>query len=190
MKGIIRKYHADPTPEDLRDCADKSGCTELISDPDFWSNRFPIWSICGPYVRNNLKKDDIIFFLPNKKSLARLKLVEPICTGVLYVSEIIYNSDQLRKKVDEGYYKKYIIDLRNHLREDAKRTIRTKEIRNKNIVIGDNEKSRWLGENYKELKPLIEPLDKKLYCKICSNRIVEYLREDITRKIYEGIIGI
>ncbi len=187
MKGIIRKYHADHAQKDLRDNADKSGCTELISDPDFWSNRFPIWSICGPYVRNNLKKDDIIFFLPNKKSLAKLKLVEPICTGVIYVSEIIHNSNQLRKKVDEEYYNKYIIDLRNHLRKDANRT---RKIRNKNIVIGNNEKSKWLGDKYVKLKPLVEPLDKELYYQICSNRVVEYLREDITKKIYDGIIRI
>ncbi len=187
MKGIIRKYHADHTQIDLRDCADKSGCIDLISDPDFWSNKFPIWSICGPYVRNKLKKHDIIFFLPNKKSLAKLELEEPVCTGVLYVSEIIHDFNQLRKKIYEEYYKKYIIDLRNHLRKD---TIRTKKIRDKNIVIGDIEKSRWLGENYKELKPLIEPLDKELYYQICSNRVVEYLREDITKKIYDGIFRI
>ena len=139
MKGIIRKYYANTEKEDLRDSADKYGCTELISDPDFWSNHFPIWSICGPYVRATLEVEDIIFFLPNKKSLEKLGLNEYICAGVLYVSEVINDSKQFQRTngISKDYYKRYQIDLYKHQQKDKPRT---RKIRDKNIIIGDPKK--------------------------------------------------
>jgi hypothetical protein len=49
LKGIVFKYGANPSKNgDLRDGAD-NGCG--LEDPGFGTNGFPVWSICGPYVR-------------------------------------------------------------------------------------------------------------------------------------------
>ncbi|MCX6653525.1 MAG: hypothetical protein NTY03_00230, partial [Candidatus Bathyarchaeota archaeon] len=67
MVGILFKYDADPQDEWLKDKRDTKICAGFC-DPDFFTNPFPIWSICGPYVRNTLRRGDVVFFLPSKKT--------------------------------------------------------------------------------------------------------------------------
>lgn len=61
MKGVLFKYDADPNDSELKDY--QSACHSIycgIRDPDFWSNDVPVWGICGPYVRTNLEKGDMV----------------------------------------------------------------------------------------------------------------------------------
>lgn len=75
------KYGADPKSPDLYDS--RADHCDLM-DPDFVSNDQPVWSICGPYVRKNLEKGDVLFFLPQKSRLIKAgSRPEYICTGVL-----------------------------------------------------------------------------------------------------------
>ena len=74
MKGVLFNYDADPCDPLMGDNQADSGADICgMMDPDFWTNEVPIWSICGPYVRQGLKKGDMIFFLPKKACIEKTK---------------------------------------------------------------------------------------------------------------------
>ena len=88
MKAVFFKYHPDITKKDLRDSADNV-CG--LVDPDFRSNKTPIWSVCGPYVRKKLQVGDVVFFLPvqSKAKKAGIWNGYSSFTGVLVVKKIL-----------------------------------------------------------------------------------------------------
>jgi hypothetical protein len=163
MKAVLFKYGADPRDPLLRD--DKGGygwCS--LRDPDFWTNRFPVWGVCGPYVRNSLQPGDIVFFVPqlNRIKKANLSHADYIFTGILVVSDLISESREVMKdnRLTETYKRYYLRDLRDHLNKIDKGN-RTSEVRVRNFVVGTSTKqsrlrSVWLGKKGPVAKDLVK----------------------------------
>ncbi len=115
MKGIIFKYDANPSRwSDLRDGAD-NGCG--LEDPDFSTNGFPVWAICGPYARKGVKPGDTLFFVPKMKGLREAGLGDRgyFCTGILCVAEIVGDEQTLQRdnRFSEAYKRKYTSSLKD-----------------------------------------------------------------------------
>jgi len=77
LTSALFKYKAKASNALLRD---ESPCGQ-IRDPDFWSNPVPVWAVCGPYYRSHLAIGDIVFFIPQKKSLRDAGFHDYIFTG-------------------------------------------------------------------------------------------------------------
>ena len=95
MKGILFKYDANPYDPLLKDKRDDKECKGFI-DPDFWSNPFPVWSICGPYARSSLTNGSVIFFLPTMSSWKDAGIYDYICTGMLVVKKKVNKEEFAR----------------------------------------------------------------------------------------------
>ena len=186
MKGIIFKYDANPSRwSDLRDGAD-NGCG--LEDPDFSTNGFPVWAICGPYARKGVKPGDTLFFVPKMKGLREAGLGDRgyFCTGILCVAEIVGDEQTLQRdnRFSEAYKRKYTSSLKDHLRGDKERT---KGIRPYGIVVGDPGSSRWLGrEGYSKAHAFREV---GLTHEDLSARRVSYLGPEQAARLYELLLG-
>ena len=154
MKGVLFKYTADPTNELLKDNRDFDVC-KGFSDPDFWTNPFPVWSICGPYIRQSLSGSDVVFFLPSKASYLQAGYTDYLCSGVLVVDKVVSKDTFLTMaEVSDLYKRDYKKNLDAHINR-SEEAPRTRRIRDKNIVIGDIEKSRWFGKNDLSLRNIL-----------------------------------
>jgi len=144
MKGVVWKYLANPDDQELRDEMGKSGCRVLNPDPDFWGNKFPVWSICGPRVRATLDEGDVLFFTPTLSRSRRAQVPDYLCTGYLVVNEILPDSDSLLSdpRFTDRYKDNYRKDLNKHLKGDP---ATTRAQRPKRIVLGDRRQSVWFG---------------------------------------------
>jgi hypothetical protein len=139
MRGFLFKYQAVPIDDFLRDKGPH------ISDPDFWSNSMPVWAVCGVYFRKGLEPDDVLFFMPQKRTYPD-GMPPYRFTGFFTCSKKIEGvSLRSLKGISANYAKRYRISLDEHLAGDKKRT---KEIRATNVVVGkaDYALSRWFGD--------------------------------------------
>jgi hypothetical protein len=154
MKGVIWKYYPKVNSPDLRDEMGRYGCEVANPDPDFWENSFPIWAICGPWVRATLEPEDVLFFTPALIRSRRAGLPDYICTGYLTVSDVLRDSHKLLDNlvVTARYKRNYRADLRAHLNEDLPKTA---ELRRRNIVLGDQKLSQWFGNRGRQLNMLV-----------------------------------
>jgi hypothetical protein len=151
MRGFLFKYQADASDKFLRDQGPH------ISDPDFWSNSFPIWAVCGVYFRKCLKPGDVLFFIPQKRTYP--KGMPPYhFTGFLTCTKKVKGS-YLRcvGGITANYVRRYRKSLNEHLTRDKERT---KRIRAGNVVIGEavHESSRWFGDQPVRAQPLMRKL--------------------------------
>lgn len=149
VRGFLFKYQADTSDSYLRDQGPH------ISDPDFWSNSMPVWSVCGVYFRKRLEPGDVLFFMPKKRSYP-LGMSPYRFTGFLTCSEKS-DSRSLRslRGISADFARLYRISLGEHLALDKPKT---KKIRPFNIVIGakDGESSRWFGDGSIPVQPLLK----------------------------------
>ncbi len=154
MKGVIWKYYPKVNGPDLRDEMGRYGCEVANPDPDFWENSFPVWAICGPWVRATLEPEDVLFFTPALIRSRSAGLPDYICTGYLTVYDVLRESRYLldNPAVTAKYKRNYRADLRAHLNEDVPKTAR---LRGRNIVIGDRDSSRWFGIRGRQLGTLV-----------------------------------
>ncbi len=154
MKGVVCKYYPLIDDPDLRDEMGRVGCFVANPDPDFWDNPFPIWAICGPYVRSTLEPEDVLFFTPVIRRSRAAGIPDYICTGYLTVDEILPNRADLERhpKVTSRYKRNYRSDLSDHQKGDIPLTRR---LRPRNIVIGDRNRSRWYGKSGQSLDPVL-----------------------------------
>jgi len=175
---FIFRYYADVS-------YDKYLCDDgLIADPDFFSNRqgketMPIWSICGVYHRDRLRKGAMIFFLPVKQRLERANIPSYICTGVLVVGEILPDKGALLQdpRITARYKELYMIDLREHLREDLRKNHPiTAEKRPFKIVLGNPKKSMSFGPNQLDFQRVLKELGMNDISKILPKRNNRNLR--------------
>ncbi len=150
MKGIVWKYYPDITDPDLKDEMGRYGCAVANPDPDFWENRFPMWAICGPWVRASLEPGDVIFFSPALRRSRKANFPDYVCAGYLTVASLLQDNESLmaHPEVSARYKNNYKRDLQAHLADDTPRTAR---LRSRNIVIGDPDQSRWFGRHGPEL---------------------------------------
>jgi len=157
-KGFIFKYSADPDDPLMKDeLGTSSVCGLGLRDPDFWSNDFPVWAVCGPYYRNALFPGDIIFFAPKKSATRKAWLDDYVCTGILVVAEKLPCSENVMAdtRLTSEYRKNYRSDLTAHLKRDR---ARTKKTRPRNFVLGDSSKSIWIGRNQEYLRIALDQL--------------------------------
>jgi hypothetical protein len=188
MKSFLFKYDADPRDEDLKDelgllrCGGKGG----VRDPDFWSNEFPVWAICGPYYRASLRKGDVVFFVPKMSSVRMAGLRDLICSGFLVVAEKVpdANSVMMDDRLTNTYRERYKADLIGHLKNDRPRT---RIIRQQNFIVGDRTRSRWLGRSQEHLGVILADLGLHDLAKKLSCRRIPSLNENQTRKLYEKL---
>jgi len=185
---LIFKYDADTRDENLKDSGYVGyGCRKGIRDPDFWSNDFPVWAICGPYYRVQLRPDDVVFFVPKKNSIRKAGLKDYICAGILVVDYKITDSKKVMANngLTDGYRQSYETDLKRHLKED--KSNRTKRIRPENFIVGDQTMSKWLGKNRRYLRSLLKDLGLHKTAKQLSQRRISYLNEEETKKLYVSL---
>ncbi|MDH2901391.1 MAG: hypothetical protein PXY39_10505 [archaeon] len=182
LKGIIWKYIADFEDEFLRD---KGNC----SDPDFWSNKFPVWGICAPYVRERLVKGDTIFFVPQRGKW----FSEYIFTGILVMQDSINSfKDVLRSSKLNGEYKtKFQKDMIQHLRHDkGKGKVKTYDVRQRNFIIGNPDSSHWYGKDGQPVDITLRSLGLIHILNAIGrgrNQSIPHLNEVETEKIYRMI---
>jgi hypothetical protein len=114
-------------------------CGLGLRDPDFWSNGFPVWAICGPYYRKTLVLGDVIFFVPKKWATRKAEIEDCVCTGILVVARTLPSSEDVMAdpQVDTEYKKGYKSDLVVHLKRDRVQAPRTEKIRSHALVLGD-----------------------------------------------------
>lgn len=189
IKGYLFKYAADPEDNELKDKVGTVcyGCKIGLRDPDFWENKIPVWSICGPYVRTSLVKGDIVFFIPKKKPTLKAGLRSYMCSGILVVEDKIIKSNEvmLDNRLTQMYKKRYKFDLYEHLKRDKPRT---KKIRSKNIIIGSKSKSRWFGKNYKYLDQILGKLGYNKLATKLKQRKLPKLSEKQVKELYNELI--
>lgn len=189
MKGFLFKYDADSADENLKDqfgCVG-CGCTRGIRDPDFWSNECPVWAICGPYYRASLQKEDVVFFVPKKRSIRKAGLADYICSGVLVVEEKIPDAKKVMvdDRLTQRYRESYEADLDAHLKNDKPRT---RIVRPKNFIIGDKLTSKWLGKHEIYLRQILENLGFHNIKTKLSDRRIPSLNQNQTRQIYDAVL--
>jgi hypothetical protein len=187
MKGVLFKYDADPNDPELRD--NQSACSSTICgirDPDFLSNEVPVWGICGPHVRQNLKKGDMLFFMLKKWSWEKAGLKDYICTGIIVVDKILPSIESVLVSdlLSYSYKKEWKNDLDSHLRKDKPST---KKIRGNNFIIGDQEQSIWLGRHENYIRESLKKAGFKTHIKKLSQRKIPYLRRNAIEKLYQII---
>ncbi|HZW57953.1 MAG TPA: hypothetical protein VFF30_16810 [Nitrososphaerales archaeon] len=173
MKAVLFKYQADVRDPELKDNKDVV-CG--LRDPDFWINPFPVWGVCGPYVRSGLEVGDVLFFPPQLSSIRRANLghTEYVCTGILVVSEILANDSSVMsdERLNKTYRKYYRADLTRHNKPDKGK--KTSPIRRRKFVIGTPElnepwngssfntsskwPSKWFGRKGPRVRDIVEPL--------------------------------
>ncbi len=156
MKGIIWKYLAETDePGDLHDDTVWTRCAVDNPDPDFWEHPFPVWSVCGPMVRPTLKAEDVLFFTPTLARGRRAGVPDYTCTAYLTVARIVPDRKAfLREKgVTAKYKRNYLASLRRHEDKD-----RIRELRRRSIIIGDPERSHWLGRSGPALPQVLKTL--------------------------------
>ena len=147
MRGTLFKYDADPEDNLLRDKRDIDICEGFV-DPDFWSNPFPVWSICGPTVRQTIRRGDIVFFLPKKDSYELAGYKDYLCSGILVVERVVAKNIFLSMpELNELYKQNYLANLGKHVERDWKDAFSTSRVRGDNIVIGKVGVSKWFGKN-------------------------------------------
>jgi len=188
LKGVMFKYDADPRDTLMRDNQADCGADICgMMDPDFWTNTVPIWSICGPYVRQNLSNGDVLFYLPKKASIDQTNLSDYICTGVLVVGEILPNSQSVIEDPDltNDYKEAYLIDLENHLRQDKPRT---KRIRGYKIIKGAPDRSRWFGKNRLYLRDLLSGMNYEYLSNSLDYQRVPYLDHSQALTLYNKLV--
>ncbi len=146
MKGVIWKYYPLVRDPELRDEMGRVGCVVANPDPDFWENPFPIWSICGPYVRSTLQEGDVVFYTPVISRSRAAGLPDYICTGYLTVEGTLPTKTDLEEhpEITQKYKRNYRSDLAAHERGDRPRTRR---LRSQNIAIGGKRHSAWYGRD-------------------------------------------
>jgi hypothetical protein len=148
VRGFLFKYQAALTDDFLRDKGPH------ISDPDFWSNSMPVWAVCGVYFRKGLEPDDVLFFIPQKRSYPQ-GMSPYHFTGFLTCS-MKTDGRSLRSLggISVDFAGRYQISLDEHLALDKPKT---KKIRASNVVIGtkDSESSRWFGDHSIPVQPLL-----------------------------------
>jgi hypothetical protein len=187
-KGFIFKYSADTNDPLMRD---KLGTTSVcglgLRDPDFWSNAYPVWAICGPYYRKALDLGDIVFFVPKKAATRKAKLDGYICTGILVVAEKLPNQEYVNvdQRLNPLYKKRYKKDLDAHLERDK---AGTKKIRPCNFVLGNPSKSKWFGRNEKYLVTLFSKQPLERTAEKLSLRRIPVLEEEQTRSFYRELM--
>lgn len=184
MKSIIWKYHARVDDPDLKDEMGRAGCRVLNPDPDFWENDFPVWTICGPYVRARLDKGDVLFFTPTRERCRRAGVEEYICTGYLFVEELLRGSRQLLKdsRFTQRYKRNYKVDLQRHLDDDGEVTRKQRPL---NGVIGDRCASRWFGRKGVALSAAIKKA--RIRDVDLRDRLVRDLTGDEVRALLETL---
>ncbi len=170
-KGIIWKYLADSSDPNLKDEMGKIGCRVANPDPDFWEHTFPLWAICGPLVRTTLSPGDRLFYTPTLSRSRSAGMPDYVCTGYLTVSEILPNPEALMKdsRISERYKLNYQDDLDKHLIGD---TPRTRQVRGKNIVVGNARHSSWFGKAGPQLTRVVRSIgmgDLNLYARRIRN---------------------
>ena len=151
MRGFLFKYRAVPTDDFLRDKGPH------ISDPDFWSNSMPVWAVCGVYFRKGLKPDDVLFFMPQKRTYPEA-MTPYRFTGFLTCSKKIEGASlRSLRGISANYVKRYKVSLGQHLDGDKERT---KKIRASNVVVGkaNHKLSRWFGNEPVHAQPLLREL--------------------------------
>ena len=160
-----------------------------MMDPDFWTNTVPVWSICGPYVRQSLSNGDVLFFLPKKASIDQTDLRDYSCTGVLIVGEILPNStaESEKPELTTDYKEAYLIDLENHIRQDKPRTQR---IRGYKIIKGDPDKSKWFGQNRVFLRDILSSMNYEYLSNSLDYQRVPYLNGSQALTLYNKLIKI
>jgi len=185
-KGLIFKYNADPGDPLMKDKISRTICGLGLRDPDFWSNDYPVWAICGPYYRKALESRDVVFFVPKRAAIGKARLDDYICTGILVVRDKLSREDV---KVDSGltqsYKARYEVDLDAHLRKD---NARTRRLRPLNFILGDSSKSKWFGRNMKYLRALLQELDLQNIAERLSIRRIPYLEEEQARNLYRELV--
>lgn len=191
MKGFLFKYEADLMDKDLKDRIGyvSCGCRVGLRDPDFWSNGWPVWGICGPYYRTSLQKGDVVFFVPKKGSSREANLEYYVCAGILVVDDRIPDPKEIMtdSRLTETYRRRYQADLNEHLKRDRPRT---RQIRPKNFIIGNPSKSRWLGKHENYLRPILETLGFSDIAKKLSQRRIPGLNERQTKELYNILVSI
>jgi len=188
-KGFIFKYHADPYDSNMRDkLGTARGCGLAIRDPDFWSNDYPVWAVCGPYYRKVLGTGDIVFFVPIRAAIRKAGLDGYVCTGILVVAEKLPGPEavMLDPRLTKEYKKKYRADLTAHLEKD---NVRTKKIRSCNFVLGDSSKSKWFGRNQKYLYTTLQELGLHSIAGKLSFQRIPPLKEQQVRSLYKRLVG-
>jgi hypothetical protein len=153
LVGRIVRYAADVNHPLLYDDRGR----RYNPDPDFSSNRMPVWAICGPDIRRDLRRGDVLFFTP-KKSRQPREWNESgngyQCTGYLTVlkkrdSNVVLSD----RRLSLAFRDRYRRDLTRHQTKDTdccKRTDRIAPLFAKNFVYGyriRSGRSKWLGRN-------------------------------------------
>ncbi|SRR6266567_8483959 len=153
--GAIFKYYPARVKDDfLYD----SGA---VSDPDFRSNIFeerplPVWAICGVFHRRDAPANDgMIFFVPVQNRWKETGLNDYICTGILVTGEKIPSKGQFLRdgRFDRGYLERYQKGLLH-----PKDMPRVKQLREQNIIVGNQSKSVWFGRNDIPLRDVLTKL--------------------------------
>lgn len=180
MRGTLFKYNANPTDPLLKDRRNDKLCRGFV-DPDFWSHEFPIWSVCGPYVRSSLKEGDVVFFSPCKESWEEAGLPDYICTGMLIVGKKLEKNKFLNMpEIVQGYKNNYKTSLNKHLVRDRVEAPKTEKIRDKNIIIGASG-SNWFGKNNDILSDVLN----RLHIDVdVSTRIIKKLTGDECQTLF------
>ena len=186
VKGYVFKYSAESDSIMKDKLGTAKACGRGLRDPDFWSNDCPVWAVCGPYCRQSLDRGDVIFFAPKKGAIKRAKLADFVCTGILVVDRKIDNSESvlLDTQLTEDYKKRYCKDLAAHLKKDKKRS---KIIRSRNFVVGDSQKSVWLGKNNCYLCDLADELEIQSIKGKLSLRRIPALNDQEVRVLYKTL---
>jgi len=189
IKGFIFKYRADSKDNYMKDTlGTKRDCGLGLRDPDFWSNDFPVWGVCGPYYRKALDIGDVIFFAPKKVSITEAGLSDYICTGILVVANVLPSLECVMAdaRLTVKYKEKYKADLDAHLKKDKERT---KKVRPCNFIIGEVSKSRWFGKNKNRLTCILQKSALQNVASKLSIRRIPSLNKEQVRRIYKQLMG-
>jgi hypothetical protein len=161
LVGRIIRYQADADHPLLYDDRGR----RYNPDPDFASNRMPVWAICGPTIRCDLRRGDVLFFTPKKRKQPPewRKSGGPYgCTGYLTVRDKRDRDEVLGDtRLTPTFRDRYRRDLDRHQKKDTdccKRTDRTAKLFPENFIYGYQEKSgrsKWLGRNGPSLVVLL-----------------------------------
>lgn len=176
MGDLIWKYKTDAETDHL---AGVGPCPE----PDFWSNKHPIWAICGPQRRAGRERNSRIFFVTQKDTAEHVP--DYTVAGVMTVKEILDFQDLIMDPQISATWKvKYLHDLghKDHLpRGLLNDHTQTTKQRIQNIIIGDSDESAWFGINGPTLPTLLNQTDIEIESELTTRQLADISADDGNR---------
>lgn len=159
MVGIIHRYDI------LEQSALLPGKGE-IPEPDFWSLDVPILAICEPKLRRSVGVGDWVFHVPKK---GETDGVNYQVTGMLKIDETVTAKQLIEnERFGDEWTRRFKIELADcghlvdALLDGSSEQIRMAQLRVKNHLLGNPNKSKWFGASGESIHTIAEAVGVEL----------------------------